>query len=93
MTTDVKLAASEFIKALERHVEQKSSLYDGITKLKDRSRHLMFIAEEAGEVASALLRNRPYSAVAECLDLAHSALLLAVSLDEDGSIIRSLSKD
>jgi NTP pyrophosphatase (non-canonical NTP hydrolase) len=50
---------------------------------------LISITEELGEVAADLARERYHGVVAECLDVAASALLLALKFDKDGSILRS----
>lgn len=82
-----------FTQALMRHVERKAKLYDGINTHKPPEWFIAICAEELGEVASEILRRRPYAAISECIDLAHTAMLIAINLDKTGDIIDSLNRD
>lgn len=83
--------ATRFIQALDRQVDRKAFLYDGVhAPQKDALRLLASIAEELGEVATDLARERRFGAIAECVDVAHSALLLAIALDCDGVVLNRL---
>src|SRR3990167_7408675 len=84
--------AQIFINALSTQVVGKSLMKDGIHTKFDPYRILASITEEAGEVSSELQRGRIYGAVQECIDVAHSALLLAIILDEDGVILKHVSQ-
>lgn len=82
--------AQLFIEALERQVQRKSWMRDGIETSGEPLRILADIAEELGEVATDLSRERYYGAIAECVDVAHAALRLAIALDRDGSVLTRL---
>ena len=85
--------ARQFISALDRQISRKSQMKDGINHDFDNFRLIAYIAEELGEASSDLVRERYYGVVAECVDIAHSALLLAINIDSNGSIIDNLFKD
>lgn len=80
-----------FLDALYRHCEGKAKLYDGVNSNKPISWHVMICVEELGEVAAEIMRCRPYAAIAECLDLAHTVLLIAINLDKTGEIIKAMN--
>lgn len=85
--TNNRQVAQEFIAALQRQAERKALFRDGIEQKQDPRNLIISLAEEVGEVATDYARQRTYGTVAECVDVAHSALLLVVMLDPDGSII------
>jgi hypothetical protein len=84
--------AIEFLNALQRQVEWKALFVDGIERSQDPLQLIASIAEELGEVSTDLVRGRRYGAVAECIDVAHSALLLAVELDPDALILSRIAR-
>lgn len=79
--------AQEFIKALQRQIQKKSLFADGVNVNQDPARLIISLAEEVGEVATDYSRKREYGAIAECIDVAHSAMLLAIMLDKDASVL------
>ena len=84
-------AANHFINALARQVRVKSLYADGIEHSKSSSLELIAsVAEELGEAATDYVRGRYHGTVAECVDIAHSALLLASSIDKDGEMLKRL---
>ncbi len=85
--------ANEFIKALSRQVKDKSLFRDGIESENPPLLLIASIAEELGEVSTDFVRGRLYGAIAECVDVAHSALLLAIELDKEGEIIRRIRNE
>jgi len=78
------------ISTLRRQLARKALLYDGYNATRTLDDHFRSCVEELGEIATALQRERSYGAVAECYDLAHTALLLAKALDPTGLISLSL---
>ena len=82
--------ATEFVLALERQVKTKSQMRDGIEADLDPWVMIASIAEELGEVASDFQRGRDHGAIAECIDVAHSALLLAITIDKNAAVLKSL---
>lgn len=85
--------AKIFVDALARQVIRKSQMKDGINHDLSPLRLIASVAEELGEASSDLVRERYYGVVAECVDIAHSALLLAITLDKDGSILDRMMRD
>lgn len=83
-----------FLVALMNHVSIKASYHNHTIGQDTFDGNLWkavgSIAEELGEVSTDLARQRHYGAVSECLDVAHSALLLACMLDKDGAILNSI---
>lgn len=79
--------ANKFIDALSRQIKEKSQMKDGIEASLEAETMIISMIEEVGEVATDFARQRYYGAVAECVDVAHSALLTAISLDLDGTVI------
>lgn len=78
-----------FIEALQRQVERKSLFVDGVQNENQNPLVLIAsIAEELGEAATDYARQREYGTIAECLDIAHSAMLLAIVLDKDGEVLK-----
>lgn len=77
--------ANKFVDALGRHARAKSILYDGINATLAPYKAISLAAEELGEIASAVIRDRPEAAKAECLDLAHCAMLIYISLCNEGN--------
>jgi NTP pyrophosphatase (non-canonical NTP hydrolase) len=82
--------ATEFINALARQVKEKSLFKDGIENDQDPLILIASIAEELGEVSTDYVRGRIHGAIAECVDVAHSALLLALELDKDGEVLKRI---
>jgi len=82
--------ADLFLSALARLVQRKMWMPDGIEASIEPWYILGNITEELGEVATDLTRQRYYGAIAECVDVAHAALRLAITLDEDGAVLRRL---
>jgi len=72
---------------VEVQIKRKAQLYDGFTTVSDVaglntiSRFMFSVIEEAGEVSSALTRQRYQLAMDECIDVAHSALLLYLAIE------------
>ena len=73
----------DFCKKLKSHAEHKAKLYDGADKNAAISQLVMYLAEEVGEVSSALTRDRPILARYECIDVAHSAFLIYSTLMQE----------
>lgn len=86
-------AMLEFMSAMKRQAHRKEKLYDGLNQARSSEFWMTCLAEETGEVAAALIRSRKYNAVAECLDLAHTAMLLAISLDPDAVLISGIANE
>lgn len=82
----------EFLSILNAHAHEKAKLYDGMS-FKERENQtsdpvdfgLRLATEELGEIASAITRNRYNLAQCECIDLAHTAFLLWLALDDDAT--------
>lgn len=77
----------DFTKLVVKQIERKAKLYDGFDNvgtsgLDAVSRFMFSAVEEIGEVSSAITRRRYELAKAECIDVAHSALLLYLAIDE-----------
>lgn len=87
---DNKELAQEFIAALQRQIDRKSLFADGINKDQNPLILIASIAEELGEVATDYARQREFGAIAECIDVAHSAMLLAVNLDKSGDVLKRI---
>lgn len=85
--------ATLFCAALMRQVRRKSWMRDGIETVGEPLRILADIAEELGEVATELNRERYYGCIAECVDVAHAALRLAIALDRDGIVLSRLFEE
>jgi len=73
----------KFLKRLEIHSERKAKLYDGIDTNMPIDTALRYAAEELGEVATAISRDRFNSAKDECIDLAHCAYLIYLAIERD----------
>ena len=76
----------EFIRLVTEQIKCKAKLYDGYENagtsgLDAINRYMLSVIEEAGEVSSAITRHRYELAKAECIDVAHSALLLYLAID------------
>ena len=74
------------LKLVETQIKRKSKLYDGFgsigtSGLDTISRFMFSVIEEAGEVSSAITRHRYELAKAECIDVAHSALILYIAIE------------
>lgn len=78
-----------FCNSLNRHAYFKAALYDGVNATISPEKAILLAAEELGEVSSEIIRKRYYAAVFECIDLAHTAMLVALSLDPTGEIVAS----
>lgn len=78
------------LELVEKQIRRKAKLYDGFTHASDVagldtvSRFMFSVIEEAGEVSSALTRQRYQLAKDECIDVAHSALLLYLAIEKIG---------
>lgn len=70
-----------FLKVLKDHAVRKAKLYDGVDTDMPVDTALRYAVEELGEIATAISRNRYQSAVDECIDLAHCAFLIYVSIE------------
>lgn len=70
------LILNEFLDRVRKQTERKAELYDGVNKGMTLDRALTVAAEELGEVASAITRERIHSIKDESIDLAHCALLI-----------------
>jgi len=85
MEIDKKL--SDFIERIKYQTKRKSELYDGFNRAtgfdKDLNSLVVALAEEIGEVASSITRDRFEAAKAECIDVAHCAFLLYSRLIEE----------
>ena len=79
---------NRFLQLVKNQVEIKAKLYDGIEVITSSidgtqiTRALMSTIEEIGEVSSAITRHRYELAKAECVDVAHSALLLYLAIEK-----------
>lgn len=65
---------------------RKANMYDGFNSvgtsgLEPIGRFMFSIIEELGEVSSAFTRHRHQLAMAECIDVIHSALLLYKAIE------------
>lgn len=72
-----------FLDRLKIHARTKAELFDGIQARRSLDETVRFAIEELGEVSSAITRHRLELAKAECLDVAHCALLIAFALERD----------
>ena len=90
----MKNKADIFLSLLKAQLKAKTRLHDGENGIGSRSRRngdesslrdymLRLATEELGEVASAITRERYDLARAECIDLAHCALLMWIALEND----------
>lgn len=74
-----------FVNKLKHHAIHKAKLHDGV-EIAGRGNgdnidfFLRCATEELGEVASAITRKRYSLAEEECIDLAHTALLIALAI-------------
>ena len=77
----------EFFAKIEHHAKRKAKLYDGFNHStgfdKDKFKLIAGLSEELGEIASAVTRERPEAAKAECIDLAHCVFLLYSRLNNE----------
>jgi len=78
---DRLLESKPFVELLQKQIKRKAELYDGIHASRPIYEWLAFLSEETGEVASELIRDRLESAQAECVDVAHTAMLLWMELE------------
>lgn len=85
MATNTQI--KDFLEGLEYRAIRKEKMYDGSGRDFDIDTALRFATEELGEIASAITRHRFLLAQDECIDLAHSAMLLWVSLEEKNANI------
>ena len=65
------------------HARNKAKLWDGLDSKLSPEFCLQLIIEEIGEVAGALNRDRRDLAKEEAVDVAHTAMLLYISLDKE----------
>lgn len=85
MNTDL----DKFLELVKQQIQRKAKLYDGLDRIVNTNldltpvaRGLFSCTEELGEVASAITRHRYDLAMAECIDVAHSALLLYLAVQK-----------
>lgn len=88
MEQQIKVKA--FCETLQRHAANKRKLYDGADAQLAPDFWLRHCVEELGEVAADMTRERKFNAVAECVDAAHTLMLLAISLDPECKVIEYL---
>jgi len=73
-----------FCNELKHQAKRRQQLYDGYNNAtgfdKDDFKLITAMVEELGEIASAIIRERPEAAKAECIDLAHCCFLLYCKL-------------
>lgn len=69
-----------FLLEFRRHIYRKENLYDGINSKRTSDECIRFAIEELGEIASALTRDRHSLARNECFDLAHTTLMIYLSI-------------
>lgn len=72
-----------FCERLLVHARNKAELWDGVGSAMSPEESLQLITEEVGEVAGALNRGRRDLAKEEAVDVAHTAMLLYISLDNE----------
>lgn len=78
--------AKKFCEDLLEQAKCKATLYDGVERANRKDNDmsvdffLRYAIEELGEVSSAITRKRWFLAKAECVDVAHTALLIALAL-------------
>ena len=74
---------------VSQQIKRKAKMYDGLEMMTSTldgtaiSRGMFSVIEEAGEVSSAITRHRYELAQAECIDVAHSALLLYLAIGRE----------
>ena len=86
-----------FMALVSQQIQRKAKMYDGLELMTSTldgtaiTRGMFSVIEEAGEVSSAITRHRYELAQAECIDVAHSALLLylAIGREMDKEGVRS----
>ena len=84
--SDEKDFIVEFVNKLDAHAKRKATLYDGIETANRREDDMSIdfflrcAIEELGEVASAITRERWQLAFEECIDVAHTAMLIALAI-------------
>lgn len=76
-----------FLELVSKQIKRKAKLYDGLESvgtsgLDSIGRFMFSVIEETGEVSSAITRHRYELAKAECIDVAHSALLLYLAIQK-----------
>lgn len=71
---------SKFCKTLEFQARRKAILYDGFNAKMTPKDALTNASEELGEIASAINRQRWNSVEDECIDLAHTAMLIYIAV-------------
>lgn len=77
-----------FVSIFERQANRKAEEnYDGMTNIMSMDKALRLSIEELGEVSTAITRERYISAMYECLDVAHCAFLMWLSIK------RQINKD
>ena len=78
------------LKLVDAQIRLKAKLYDGVDSIgavgtsgfEPISRFMISLTEEIGEVASSITRHRYELAKAECIDVAHSVLLLYLAIEK-----------
>ena len=84
---DAGQAGDAFLDRLRDQAQRKRALYDGVKGTRAVGFRdtpdvwLRFLTEEVGEIAAAITRERWQLAMAECLDVAHCAMLLYLVLE------------
>ncbi len=78
MKKNVKI--KQFIKLLKKHCKRKAKLYDGIDRDMPPDVALRYAIEELGEVSTDISRLRFMDARYECIDVAHCAVLIFLSV-------------
>lgn len=76
MDDELDQRINRFCELLKAHTAHKAALYDGHNSNRTAQFFMIALAEETGEVASAMVRDRPEAAKAECIDVAHVAFLI-----------------
>jgi hypothetical protein len=72
----------DFVERLARHALFKAEQHDGVNAILSVDTCLIYLMEETGEVADAVVRKRFELAMAECLDVAHMAMLSYFALNK-----------
>lgn len=73
--------AKQFLDKLNDQIASKEQMYDGTNRDLDLAYTQQLAIEELGKVAAATIRSRFLLAQAECIDLAHTALLIYLAIE------------
>lgn len=75
----------KFIKLVKHDIKRKANLYDGHNSVtgmdKDIFKMMSSVTEEAGEIASAINRERYELAMSECVNLAQVTFVLFKAIE------------